>query len=49
VQKLMQDVLDRYGAGIRVDRLQLLKADPPTGTAGPAGAAIGSSSRSRKD
>ena len=30
VQKLMQDVLDRYGAGIRVDRVQLLKADPPT-------------------
>jgi modulator of FtsH protease HflK len=29
VQKLMQDVLDRYGAGIRVDRVQLLKADPP--------------------
>ena len=25
----MQDVLDRYGAGIRVDRVQLLKADPP--------------------
>jgi len=30
VQKLMQDVLDRYGAGIRVDRVQLLKSDPPT-------------------
>jgi membrane protease subunit HflK len=30
VQKLMQDVLNRYGAGIRVDRVQLLKADPPT-------------------
>ncbi len=30
VQKLMQDVLDRYGAGIRVDQVQLLKADPPT-------------------
>lgn len=30
VQKLMQDVLNRYGAGIRIDRVQLLKADPPT-------------------
>jgi membrane protease subunit HflK len=30
VQELMQDVLNRYGAGIRVDRVQLLKADPPT-------------------
>jgi membrane protease subunit HflK len=30
VQKLMQDVLDRYGAGIRIDQVQLLKADPPT-------------------
>ena len=29
VLKLVQDVLDRYGAGIRVDRVQLLKADPP--------------------
>jgi membrane protease subunit HflK len=29
VLKLMQDVLDRYGAGIRVERVQLLKADPP--------------------
>jgi membrane protease subunit HflK len=29
VQKLMQDVLNRYGAGIRVDRVQLLKVDPP--------------------
>jgi modulator of FtsH protease HflK len=27
--KLMQEVLDRYGAGIRVERVQLLKADPP--------------------
>jgi regulator of protease activity HflC (stomatin/prohibitin superfamily) len=25
----MQDVLDRYGAGIRVEQVQLLKADPP--------------------
>jgi membrane protease subunit HflK len=25
----MQDVLNRYGAGIRVDRVQLLKVDPP--------------------
>jgi modulator of FtsH protease HflK len=30
VQKLMQDVLDRYGAGIRVDQIQLQKVDPPT-------------------
>jgi membrane protease subunit HflK len=30
VQKLMQDVLDHYGAGIRVDQVQLLKVDPPT-------------------
>jgi len=29
VLKLMQEVLDRYGAGIRVERVQLLKADPP--------------------
>jgi len=29
VLKLMQDVLDRYGAGIRVERVQLLKVDPP--------------------
>lgn len=29
VLKLVQDVLDRYGAGIRVDRVQLLLADPP--------------------
>ena len=27
--KLVQDVLDRYGAGIRVDRVRVLKADPP--------------------
>jgi modulator of FtsH protease HflK len=30
VRKLMQDMLDRYGAGIRVDRVRLLKVDPPT-------------------
>ena len=30
VQKLMQDVLDFYGAGIRVDQVQLQKVDPPT-------------------
>jgi modulator of FtsH protease HflK len=30
VQKLMQDVLDRYGAGISVDQVQLQKVDPPT-------------------
>ena len=30
VQKLMQGVLDRYGAGIRVDQVQLQKIDPPT-------------------
>jgi membrane protease subunit HflK len=30
VQTLMQDVLNRYGAGIRVDQAQLLKVDPPT-------------------
>ena len=29
VLKLMQDMLDHYGAGIRVERVQLLKADPP--------------------
>ena len=28
-QKLMQDVLDHYGAGIRVDQVQLQKIDPP--------------------
>jgi modulator of FtsH protease HflK len=30
VQTLMQDVLDHYGGGIRVDQVQLLKVDPPT-------------------
>jgi membrane protease subunit HflK len=30
VQKLMQGVLDHYGAGIRVDQVQLQKVDPPT-------------------
>jgi membrane protease subunit HflK len=30
VQKLMQDVLDHYGAGIRVDQVQSQKVDPPT-------------------
>jgi membrane protease subunit HflK len=30
VQKLMQDILDRYGAGISVDQVQLQKVDPPT-------------------
>jgi len=30
VQKLMQGVLDHYGAGIRVDQVQLQKIDPPT-------------------
>jgi modulator of FtsH protease HflK len=29
VQKLMQDVLDNYGSGIRVDQVQLQKVDPP--------------------
>jgi modulator of FtsH protease HflK len=29
-QKLMQDMLDHYGAGIRVDQVQLQKLDPPT-------------------
>jgi modulator of FtsH protease HflK len=29
VQKLMQEVLDRYGAGISVDQVQLQKVDPP--------------------
>ena len=29
VQKLMQGVLDQYGAGIRVDQVQLQKIDPP--------------------
>ena len=30
VQKVMQDVLDHYGAGITVDQVQLQKVDPPT-------------------
>jgi membrane protease subunit HflK len=30
VQKLMQDVLDHYKAGIRIDQVQLQKVDPPT-------------------
>jgi membrane protease subunit HflK len=30
VQKLMQDVLDYYKAGIRIDQVQLQKVDPPT-------------------
>src|SRR5262249_54434213 len=30
VQKLMQDVLDSYGAGISIDQVQRQKADPPT-------------------
>jgi membrane protease subunit HflK len=29
VQKLMQDTLDSYGAGIRVDQIQLKEVDPP--------------------
>jgi membrane protease subunit HflK len=29
VQKLMQDTLDSYAAGIRVDQVQLQKVDPP--------------------
>ena len=29
VQKLIQDVLDSYGSGIRVDQVQLQKVDPP--------------------
>lgn len=29
VQKLMQDTLDSYGAGVRVDQVQLQKVDPP--------------------
>jgi len=29
VQKLMQDTLDAYGAGIRIDQVQLQKVDPP--------------------
>ena len=30
VQTLMQEVLDRYGSGIRIDQVQLQKIDPPT-------------------
>lgn len=30
VQKLMQDVLDFYNAGVRIDQVQLQKVDPPT-------------------
>jgi modulator of FtsH protease HflK len=30
VQKLIQGALDHYGAGIRVDQVQLQKIDPPT-------------------
>ena len=30
VQKLIQDVLDYYGAGIVIDQVQLQKVDPPT-------------------
>jgi membrane protease subunit HflK len=29
-QQLMQETLDRYGAGIRIDQVQLQKVDPPT-------------------
>ncbi len=29
VQKLMQDVLDNYGSGVRIDQVQLQKVDPP--------------------
>jgi membrane protease subunit HflK len=29
VQKLMQKTLDSYGAGIRIDQVQLQKVDPP--------------------
>jgi len=29
VQRLMQDVLDNYGSGIRIDQVQLQKVDPP--------------------
>jgi membrane protease subunit HflK len=29
VQKLMQDTVDAYGAGIRIDQVQLQKVDPP--------------------
>ena len=30
VQKLMQDILDYYGAGIKIDQVQLQKVDPPS-------------------
>jgi membrane protease subunit HflK len=30
VQKLMQEILDYYRAGIRIDQVQLQKVDPPT-------------------
>jgi membrane protease subunit HflK len=30
VQKLMQEVLDVYGSGIRIDQVQLQKVDPPS-------------------
>jgi membrane protease subunit HflK len=30
VQKLMQETLDQYKAGIRIDQVQLQKVDPPT-------------------
>jgi len=30
VQKLMQSLLDAYGAGVRIDQVQLQKVDPPT-------------------
>jgi membrane protease subunit HflK len=30
VQKLMQDVLDFYGSGVRIDQVQLQKVDPPS-------------------
>jgi membrane protease subunit HflK len=30
VQKLMQDVLNQYGAGVHVDQVQLQKVDPPS-------------------
>src|SRR3989440_1102530 len=30
IQKLMQDVLDSYGAGVSIDQVQFQKVDPPT-------------------
>src|SRR5262249_38505872 len=30
VQKLMQEVLDSYGAGVSIDQVQLQRVDPPT-------------------